>query len=548
MTKRTRLALLAVLTLCSTALAQIVDPQNVLILNVDLLETTTDDEPVSVSILIRDNKLELVSKDQVPAPEGVVTIDAAGGFLLGQLEVGETPSFIILDSDPRADFDVLLDTESHAVFAVHAGELRKNTLFELTEDFTQPSLEEPPAGWLAYTPPPMALPLSYLAGDKWNQWQSKYIDGIFLAAVVLDRQRWLTQDSDSVGQVGDLDAFDGGEIRGLRLGAVGTINLDTPWVYTIFAATNAFDKGFDTETTDDLAFFDYRLDIPVAQGINLSVGKQKEPISMERTMSMINLPMQERAAVSDALMPSRNFGAVLSGNGLNQRMTWAGGLFNNWIDSGRSISNSSTAFVGRVTWLPFISGDESNLVHLGIGARFSNANGDIKTGTEPEFNQSPLFVDTGDPFQADNANTWNLEASWRKGPYWLHGEYVRSDIDAPASGDPVFDGFHITGSWVLTGEMRAYNRKNGLLRLVPVARSVYQGGWGAWELGVRYSTVDLTDGLITVGEMDILSLGINWWLSPIFNVNVNYRHIVLDRFGHDGTSDGINARVMVVLE
>ena len=77
---------------------------------------------------------------------------------------------------------------------------------------------------------------------------------------------------------------------------------------------------------------------------------------------------------------------------------------------------------------------------------------------------------------------------------------------------------------------------------------MYQGGWGAWELGVRYSTVDLTDGLITGGEMDILSLGINWWLSPIFNVNVNYRHIVLDRFGHDGTSDGINARVMVVLE
>ena len=48
--------------------------------------------------------------------------------------------------------------------------------------------------------------------------------------------------------------------------------------------------------------------------------------------------------------------------------------------------------------------------------------------------------------------------------------------------------------------------------------------------------------------MDIFSLGINWWLSPIFNVNLNYRHINLDKEGIAGKSDGINARVMLVLE
>lgn len=543
-----RMATLLLAVIGSAALGQIVDPQNVIIRNVNLLESAANTEAVNVSILIQDNKLDLVSRDNIPAPKGVVTIDAAGGFLLGRLELGETPSFIILERDPRIDFDVLLDTDSHAVFAVHGGELRKNSLFETTEDFAVTTSDEPAAGWLAYTPPPMMLPLSYQDGDKWNQWQSKNVNGIFLAAVVLDRQRWLTQDDDSQQQVGDLDAFDGGEIRGLRLGAVGTLNFDKPWVYTIFAATNAFDKGFDTRQTDDLSFFDYRLDIPLPRDINLSVGKQKEPISMERTMSMINLPMQERSAAADALMPARNFGVVASGSILQQRMTWAGGLFNNFIDSGESVSSTSTAFVGRVTWLPFISQDESNLVHLGLGARFSNANEGIQTGTEPEFNQSPIFVDTGDPFAADSANTYNLETSWRKGPYWLHSEYVWSKVDSPAFGNPSFDGFNITGSWILTGEMRGYNRKNGLLRLVPVARSVYQGGWGAWELGMRYSTVDLMDGLIDGGEMDILSLGVNWWLTPIFHVSMNYRHITLDRGGLHGSSEGINARVLLVLE
>ena len=35
---------------------------------------------------------------------------------------------------------------------------------------------------------------------------------------------------------------------------------------------------------------------------------------------------------------------------------------------------------------------------------------------------------------------------------------------------------------------------------------------------------------------------------PVFNVNVNYRHINLDRFGLDGVSDGFNVRLMLVLE
>ncbi len=49
-----------------------------------------------------------------------------------------------------------------------------------------------------------------------------------------------------------------------------------------------------------------------------------------------------------------------------------------------------------------------------------------------------------------------------------------------------------------------------------MARSVYQNGIGAWELAGRWSSVDLTDGTVDGGEMDILSAGINWWLSPTF--------------------------------
>ncbi len=272
---------------------------------------------------------------------------------------------------------------------------------------------------------------------------------------------------------------------------------------------------------------------------------------MERLTSMVQLPMQERTSVSDALMPSRNVGAVISGTALDQRMTWAGGVFNDWFDTNVSLSDSANQVVGRVTWLPFISEDESNLLHLGFGLRHTDAKEGLRYQTEPEFNQAPVYVDTsvdGTPFAADSAMLYNLEASWRKGPYWLAAEYVSNDVDAPALGDPHFSGYHVTASWILSGEMREYRKRNGIFGPVPVAKSVNQGGWGAWEVGLRWSDVDLTDGLVDGGEMSILSLGLNWWLTPVFNFNLNYRYITLDRFGVVGNSSGILARVVLVLE
>ena len=541
--------LLCVTIFASVTHAQIVDPQNVLIRNVQLIEGGEKTEGISVNILIKDNRLEVVTKDEVPIEEAAMAVDARGGYLFGQLKIGETPSFIILNQDPRDNFEVLLDTNLFTTFAVHDGRLFRNNLFEVEEEEVE---EEPKRiGWRAYSPPPMALPMSYQDTTKWNRWETEYLSGIFIAAAVLDNQQWLSQSSASQQQVGDLKLFEGGEIRGFRFGAAGTLNFEKPWIYSIAGATNAFDKGFEIEQQDSFTFFDYRLDIPVSDKFNLSVGKQKEPISMERIMSMVQLPMQERTSVSDALMPSRNVGAVLSGTALNERMTWAGGLFNDWIDTGSSFSDGASQAVGRVTWLPFISEDESNLLHLGFGMRYTNAEEGLQYQTEPEFNKSPTFVDTsidGTPFAADSAMLYNLEASWRKGPYWLAAEYVSNDVDAPALGDPTFDGYHVTGSWILTGEMRAYRKRTGIFGPVPVAKSVNQGGWGAWEVAFRWSDLDLTDGLIDGGEMDILSLGLNWWLTPTFNVNMNYRYITLDRFGVEGNSSGFMTRVLLMLE
>jgi phosphate-selective porin OprO/OprP len=463
---------------------------------------------------------------------------------------------MILIADPRDDFQVLLDTNKYASFAIHDGKVVKNTLVQVLEpeQDAQPQEQSRRSSWLAYTPPPLAVPLSYTNTSKWNRWDTEFVSGIFIAGLVLDRTNWLSQNANSESHAGDLSAFEGGEIRGLRIGAVGTLNMfDRPWVYTIFGATNAFDKGFNEEGLDDFSWFDWRLDVPFIANTVLSIGKQKEPISGERVQSMVYNHMQERTAVADALMPSRNVGIVWSGAGSLPYSTWAVGVFNDWIDADQDLDESATQYIGRVTWAPLRTDDDSSLLHVGLGYRYSNAKEGFRYRTEPEFNQAPLYVDTGfdvptGVLSADNLQTWNAELSWRRGPLWLASEYTKTAVDNPDLANPSFDGYWIGASWVLTGEMRPYNKKSGTFGNAPIARTVYQDGKGAWELSARWSSIDLTDGLVDGGEMDIASLGLTWWLTPFFSVGMNYRYIWNTRLGMEGSSSGLNSRVILLLE
>jgi phosphate-selective porin OprO/OprP len=548
------LALLVALLSFSSALDAQNESQaeNILIRNVTLIDPTGEASDRQVNILVRQGKLEIITEDKISADEAELVVNADGGFILGKLELGVAPNFMILSADPRENFEVLLDTKTYASFAMHDGQVVRNRLSPVLEK--EPEHEPVKAGWLAYTPPPLAVPLNYRDTSKWNRFETKYISGIFISGLFLDRVNWLSQDAVNESQVGGLAAFDGGEIRGFRLGFAGTLNwFEKPWIYTIFGATNAFDKGFNEEDLDSFTLFDWRLDIPFFRNSVMSIGKQKEPISGERVQSMMFNHMQERAAVSDAMLPSRNVGIVWNGSSPERYSSWAFGVFNDWLDSGEEFDESATQYAGRLTWAPLRSADTSHLLHLGLGYRYSDAKVGFRYRTEPEFNQAPLYVDTGfgtetGVLPADNLQTWTAELSWRRGPWWIASEYTRTDVDNPALGNPTFDGYWLGASWILTGEMRAYNRKSGTFGGVPVSRSVYQNGKGAWELGARWSTIDLEDGPVRGGEMDIASLGLTWWATPFFGVSANYRYIWNELGGAEGTSSGLNTRLMLLLE
>ena len=362
---------------------------DLVIRNVHIIGTGSQTEHTLANVQIVGNKIKLVSKDAIPAGNDIQVLDANNGYLLGNLTVGGTPRFMILSDDPTADLGVLLDTKQFVMFAVDDGQLVVNKLQQVLGEPDYPSTKLGRPRWLAYEPPPFAIPTSVEASRKWNAFRTQYINGLFFSALALDRQ-WLSQDDESQAQFGDLGDFERGTIRAWRFGFAGTVNLDKPWVYNISFTWNPFDRGFDEEL-NEFQFLDYGLSIPAGKNVTVSIGNIKEPINMERTMSLLDLAGHERSAVADAMLPSRNFGVVVNSTAANQRVSWAGGVFNDWLIDSGSFDENSTQAVGRVTWLPFLSEDQSKLFHVGLGVRYSDINEGLRYSGRPEMGNAPQF-------------------------------------------------------------------------------------------------------------------------------------------------------------
>jgi phosphate-selective porin len=82
---------------------------------------------------------------------------------------------------------------------------------------------------------------------------------------------------------------------------------------------------------------------------------------------------------------------------------------------------------------------------------------------------------------------------------------------------------------------------------MPISRPVDRGGFGGVELTARWSALDLTDGAIAGGELKVASVGVNWWLTSSASLNINYRHVILDRFDEVGHADSITSRLVLML-
>jgi phosphate-selective porin OprO/OprP len=161
------------------------------------------------------------------------------------------------------------------------------------------------------------------------------------------------------------------------------------------------------------------------------------------------------------------------------------------------------------------------------------------------------LVSTG-AIDVEGARHWGLELAAQKKNLLVQGEYFDIALDrrlpAVGVGDPGFTGWYVEAGWVLTGEARKYNTGTAAFDAPTVDNpfSPQGGKWGAWEVALRYSVLDLNDNEMAVlvadrvrgGEQTIWTGGVNWFVNPAVRFSLDYLDVSVDRLNGAGVQIG----------
>ena len=288
-----------------------------------------------------------------------------------------------------------------------------------------------------------------------------------------------------------------------------------------------------------------QVDVPELSG-RMFIGRTKEGYSMVKVMNGYHPWAMERTPMTD-FVPILADGVKWMGYFPKQHLHMSLGWFGDALSEKAKFATYDNQFAARVAWTPTLSDAERRVLHLGLSGRSGEVDNDVlQIRSKPEANLSPFFVDTG-KMPAERARATGLEVYYRAGP-WMYGtEYHWQAVDASSGENPTFHGGNIVATWLITGETRGYNSAGGFFKAVAPAKTVFEGGPGAWEAVLNLSYIDLDSGSIRGGKLWRLTPMINWHLSENIRLEAIYGYGVLDRFSLEGATQFFQFRTQFTL-
>ena len=328
------------------------------------------------------------------------------------------------------------------------------------------------------------------------------------------------------------DTFD---LRRAYLGAKGTFNKYYDWEVTAdFAQTTASQL--------DVAY----VNLKWWQQAQFQFGQFKMPYSLEERTSSRFIDFQERSFVNNSsLTPGKERGFMIHGTpitGVNYAVAVSAGAGKNTNDTDNRV-DSNDIILHADTNLAEILGNKEAVYHFGGSYGFGDiAPGSVSAqrteGRGTEFFATSAFTDTGNKLER---NRYNLESALAYNNFKLQGEYSNVEFKGATSvGDYKRDlnAYYVEALWLVTGEKYADSYKGGKFdRIRPKAdfNPDLKSGWGAWEVGARYSRFDGSDfntanatgtGVLTAttktNKADAYTLGLKWIPTPNTRVMLNY--------------------------
>ena len=278
------------------------------------------------------------------------------------------------------------------------------------------------------------------------------------------------------------------------------------------------------------------------------IGNQKRPLGLDHLNSSRRNVFMERPLPVETFNPdARRVGAASYSSNDDASLNLAYGLFllENTRSDGRVIGDSQQgSFNARLFGSPLYESDGEDYLHLAIATMIAKPDGDVgandphnneaRFATRSEIRSDRSWLDTGRIAGADWYQVLAMEAIYNAGPLQITGEYfmnwTQRDSDTLGTGpDLYFQGAYVYAAYMLTGEHMPYTRKSGTLGRVTPFRNFRMfsrdnncpDGWGAWQIALRYSHLDLSDEDILGGVGNDLTFAVVWYFNPFASLQFN---------------------------
>ncbi len=303
------------------------------------------------------------------------------------------------------------------------------------------------------------------------------------------------------------------------------------------------------------------IDINKFQSAKFRLGQFKPSYGLERAMSTNFTDFQERSMADSLLGSTFDRGVMVYGSpftGFNYSVAYVNGT---GTADENNAKNDGKDFTTRITGnLAEMLDWKDAVVHVG---------GFYADGSEGSRNQTAFipvgqtegrgaqFFNTTCPVACGStaiANSFKDNVSRSRAGFEtalayksvkLQGEYINTSFDGAGYSRDI-DAWYASAMWNVTGENFSDMYKEGVFGRLKPKNSYAQGlGWGALQVGLRYSNFDAsdfkttnaagtgvllnnvpattTDGLlVATNKADAWTLGANWILNPNFRLMANY--------------------------
>lgn len=265
----------------------------------------------------------------------------------------------------------------------------------------------------------------------------------------------------------------------------------------------------------------------------LTVGQHKAPFGLESNNSDNYNIFLERGMFTNAF---GNAGAerrigISAAYAPKKTINIAAGLFGD----NESISRGSGAAPGeswgvnaRATWEPLL--ETGRVIHLGVSTFYRSH---LKSGDTPDavrLNDRPNIridggniADSGVITGTRSLKYGGVEAAGVFGPLTVAGEAGRLWLDRFGGDNAHFSGYYGYAAYMLTGETRPF--KGGNFDRIKPFKDLGNGGFGAFEVALRYDHIDLSDTPVPAragNEASSITAGFNWYFNPYAKLMLNW--------------------------